>query len=102
MPFDKGQLTNDLTNALAIPVPEDDTKSRDTIQQIAAAMADGLEINSFSVVLSNEERIAHLESRVDELEKQAAEFQSFIDSLDARVETVETKVQNVGGNAAAT
>ena len=99
MPFDKGKLTEDFLSALASEVPEDDDKTRDMLRGIADTMATGIELNPASTVLDNEEKIAQLETRVDELETQAAEFQSFLDSLDARLGTVETKVQQSGGAA---
>ena len=97
MPFDKSKLTQDFFDALASEVAEDDDKTREMLRGIADTMATGVELNPAVTVLDNEEKIAQLETRVDDLEKQAAEFQSFLDSLDARLGTVETKVQQVGG-----
>ena len=100
MPFDKAKLVEDFFIALSSEVPEDDDKTRAMLREIATALATGVENNPAITVLDNEEKISDLETRVDELEVQASEFQSFLDGLDARLGTVETKVQNPGGGAA--
>ncbi len=97
MPFDKAKLIEDFFTALSSEVAEDDDKTRAMLRDIATTMANGVESNPAATVLDNEEKIAELESRVDELEVQASEFQSFLETLDSRLGTVETKVQNPGG-----
>ncbi len=100
MPFDKNKLQEAFFQAMASEVPEDDDKTRKMLQEIADMMATGVQENPAAAVISNEENISQLETRVDELETQVAEFQSFLDSIDARLGTVETKVESQGGAAA--
>lgn len=100
MPFNKAELQDAFFQAIASEVPEDDDKTRKMLEGIAETMATGVEANPAVTVLANEEKVALLETRVDELETKVSEFQSFLDSIDARLGTVETKVQSQGGAAA--
>jgi len=95
MPFNKAKLTEDFLSALASEVPEDDDKTRDMLSGIAETMATGVELNPGIAVVNNEQKIAILESTVTELETQVGGFQSFLDDIDARIGTVETKTKDL-------
>lgn len=91
MPFNKKQLTDGIFAGLGSEIPDDDDATKEMVMGISAKIADAIQLNPANLALENEEKINLLESRVQDLEAKVEGMQNFIDSLDARVETVEQK-----------
>ena len=92
MAFDENQLATDITNALSLPVEDGDDTTKQTINEIATAIAAAIAANPAIMVLDNEVRIATAEDDLKALTDQVGELQEFVDSIEQRTSTVEGKI----------
>mgnify|MGYP001336136496 CR=1 FL=1 len=92
MAFDENQLATDITDALSLPVEDGDDATKQTISEIATAIAAAIAANPAIMVLANEVRIGTAEDDLRALTDQVGELQEFVDSIEQRTSTVEGKI----------